>query len=634
MQSQSGLNVNKQKEVQPAPPPNARDRKHIPHKDMGMKGTPGKDNSLVKYRLKIQPQPPKFPFANQYFDMSVYLVDERDRLKVGSKVPLVLKAIYEDHTPVDDAGLLYVNPETQPVVETTGMATLQVKLTRPSMTYGNKAFRLHVTTSGPDAAMIEPAISSAMIVIRHRLVISQQPPDVWYKDEGGRDKCISLMCTLVDENNNLVKTREVPLRVTLLYDNGTMVRKQSILKMSPDTKVVIGSEGSCTLKMRIEEVSKNHQNQGFCIKVEPDTSASPLNHDISFDLSSAITVRSKRNKKRKSNAMDSAEELGHVAAGPHGHNIREQMQSLSHVPISESSDAALKGVFQWSVEVMETFRSLEWQVIGYEFKADGMADPNRPIYRCPGCWSYKDSLSLRNAQHLPTCSIANLLAKYEKQTLLHLRTLYAQLDEGDEVDDRDEDFKPDPHLLQQQHSFSLQNPMDSKSSQLLLSHDMQGVAGNMNPSLSMTMPTLTQTISVTHGGQTPMGSAGMMPADLLNAGEDRVHFILAKDTQYGFAAFDSHRNPVGFYRLMEEPLGLHLMPIHVFGQSPKELEQIKLLFEDELARKSALVKSLHDCLTLDRLKEEALLCYWSQGIMTDTTMTDTSMNMALEPLMS
>lgn len=58
-----------------------------------------------------------------------------------------------------------------------------------------------------------------------------------------------------------VKSRRVPLRLVLMYDNMHRVQNQEILKLSPDSKLVIDEHGKATLRVRIEEVSKNHQKQ-------------------------------------------------------------------------------------------------------------------------------------------------------------------------------------------------------------------------------------------------------------------------------------------------------------------------------------------------------------------------------------
>lgn len=58
-----------------------------------------------------------------------------------------------------------------------------------------------------------------------------------------------------------MKSRRVPLRLVLMYDNMHRVQNQEILKLSPDSKLVIDEHGKATLRVRIEEVSKNHQKQ-------------------------------------------------------------------------------------------------------------------------------------------------------------------------------------------------------------------------------------------------------------------------------------------------------------------------------------------------------------------------------------
>jgi hypothetical protein len=49
-------------------------------------------------------------------------------------------------------------------------------------------------------------------VIRHRLRIrpESQPPAVWYKDEGGRDKCIEVTVDLVDAEGRRVQGQVRP----------------------------------------------------------------------------------------------------------------------------------------------------------------------------------------------------------------------------------------------------------------------------------------------------------------------------------------------------------------------------------------------------------------------------------------
>lgn len=66
---------------------------------------------------------------------------------------------------------------------------------------------------------------------------------------------------LLGPSGGEVKSRRVPLRLVLMYDNMQRVQNQEILKLSPDSKLVIDEHGKATLRVRIEEVSKNHQKQ-------------------------------------------------------------------------------------------------------------------------------------------------------------------------------------------------------------------------------------------------------------------------------------------------------------------------------------------------------------------------------------
>lgn len=72
---------------------------------------------------------------------------------------------------------------------------------------------------------------------------------------------------LLGPSGDEVKSRRVPLRLVLMYDNMHRVQNQEILKLSPDSKLVIDEHGKATLRVRIEEVSKNHQKQARYIQL-------------------------------------------------------------------------------------------------------------------------------------------------------------------------------------------------------------------------------------------------------------------------------------------------------------------------------------------------------------------------------
>jgi hypothetical protein len=99
-----------------------------------------------------------------------------------------------------------------------------------------------------------------------RLVIANNSlPDVWFKDEGGRDKCIELNIALRDHNDDVIVERKVPLKVVLLYADGNVVLKQEILKISPDSKLHLGMKFANTSPTKMNMNMKMNMNIIFFI---------------------------------------------------------------------------------------------------------------------------------------------------------------------------------------------------------------------------------------------------------------------------------------------------------------------------------------------------------------------------------
>ena len=99
---------------------------------------------------------------------------------------------------------------------------------------------------------------------------------------------------MVDCNNNLIKNRHITLGVLLRYDDGSVVSNQTILKIIGD--VNIKETGKTFLRVRIEDVSRNHQKKKFQIYIFPDLNENPHGDDISPVETSSIEVRSKIKK--------------------------------------------------------------------------------------------------------------------------------------------------------------------------------------------------------------------------------------------------------------------------------------------------------------------------------------------------
>lgn len=136
-----------------------------------------------------------------------------------------------------------------------------------------------------------PSVTSLPIyVYRHQLTCNEAP-DVWLKDQHGKESWISLDIKLQDNNGNLIKNRQVNLVTTLLYSDGTEVPKQNLLKYSGNMS--IGKSGSTTIKFRILEVSRNHQKRKFKILISPKCDNDSTCSDICSVETTPIEVRSK-----------------------------------------------------------------------------------------------------------------------------------------------------------------------------------------------------------------------------------------------------------------------------------------------------------------------------------------------------
>lgn len=86
-------------------------------------------------------------------------------------------------------------------------------------------------------------------------------------------------------------------QVKLLYESEAEVSRQDVLRVADAMPEL--QHGAVTVRVRIEDVSKNHQNQRFRIAVLADSITSPADGDIAPATSNPVLVRSKRNKRNR-----------------------------------------------------------------------------------------------------------------------------------------------------------------------------------------------------------------------------------------------------------------------------------------------------------------------------------------------
>jgi len=241
--------------------------------------------------LTLREVPPK-PFSNIPFDIHIHLIDDNTgKLICGEDIPLEINLLLfnEDGASIKLNEYLVIDVP-HPVLPRSGSVIFKATITTTSMAHGNNKFVLEIVPI--NHPYIRAIKSDPMTVITYELVISKQPPTLWYKDQGGRDNFMEMSVKLVDHRNVNVTARRVPLKMSLFYENGIMVPKQDILKVEGEL-IILERKGDTTIRFRIEEVSRSHQRQKFFIRISPDTFINPRNHEISSVETIPIEVMSK-----------------------------------------------------------------------------------------------------------------------------------------------------------------------------------------------------------------------------------------------------------------------------------------------------------------------------------------------------
>ena len=184
--------------------------------------------------------------------------------------------------------------------ETTVMCKIQSpSLREDSITQYLISFSPRISNLSPLSPGVPFTTTRPIQIVNAKLSVDDKNwPYVWFKDEGGKDKCIEAKVSLLDRNGKIVKKRRVPLDITLVYDNelSTKVMKQEKLRLFAYQYSIDPKKGECTVRFRIDDVSKNHQGFDFRLHISPDASET---FDIAPTYTPKICVRSKRKKRKK-----------------------------------------------------------------------------------------------------------------------------------------------------------------------------------------------------------------------------------------------------------------------------------------------------------------------------------------------
>ena len=232
----------------------------------------------------------------------------------------------------------------------------RISIKEPSMRYENKSFAFEISVLGKLAAEVAPVRTEGLFVCL--FVVTDQSSVCLLRARcrpystktwaARTDSCVEFSVSLRDYKNDIVRTRKVPLKAILMYENGGMAPDQSILRVVGDARQlsIETSSGYTVLKLRINEVSRSHQKQNFVIRICPDTMAHPLMNDIAPDQTSPIDVMSKPRPSKEGGG--SSRGHGAASAGSGGHK-RSAVEYDAGDDEEDGSNKAARIVGEWTL---------------------------------------------------------------------------------------------------------------------------------------------------------------------------------------------------------------------------------------------------------------------------------------------
>ena len=457
-------------------------------------------------------------------------------------------------------------------------------------------------------------------------LVTENWPQVWYKDEGGRDKCMQVIVRLVDREGQPVLSRCFQIHLTLVYDNDTRspVLRQDILRLLGQRKNYIDPETGCAIVLfRIEDVSKNHQGLSFIIRVDTEASID----DVASAFSPPVSVRSKRNKRSREvtpiDANISPTALDVLAFSP------SRSHGTTDFPAIQN---ALKRVIEWSSAVIQGLYPLRWSVLGFTQLSDGSLDQSQPFH------------SMQN----PNDFISKIAFMYSSEVQQHLHLLQLHLDtiSGSPIG---RSLILNPHQLPITSSLSASsnfrplsplsyrlaaNQALNDSSKMLPSSIQQQVTPRSLPLLlhhSLPQQHLLQTNTLPvvtpmtiHHRKTPSQNVHHMDIDnQIEARQAEIRFILAKQfksirtgERLGFPAFNEANILLGFFVESNRKLGTAtFVPIEHFDEfGPNEIAQARSILDQAMDKYSQAVLDINSFHSLESMVDHALVYQWTKEL--------------------
>lgn len=597
-----------------------------------------------EYYLAISTQPPSHVFPDEPFEVAFSLESYRAS-PTGSPPPNINIGLRLDAAQSAGLSLTVIEEPRLSLSRKTGRTKCSIQC---SQTIGTNRVTGKLRLSGTG---VVGCSTQAIALVRAKLhvTVGSDWTDVWYKDEGGRDKCIETIVSAYDTQNNLLH-EAIELEIKLCYDaNGTpAVSNQQILKRlgATDRGIQIDpGNGQARIRFRVEDVSKNHQGQNFVLRVSAAKSSGSA---IGPVTTPPVNVRSKRNKRHRVAGRASLQDAPRVDSGA---SIPPSV-ARAYMSNDQVRDA-VQDVIRWSDEVVNGMYHIQWRVMGYASNSDGTVDYTRPYH---------------NMQN-PNPVVERLLALYNQSTRDNIRYLQqavvdspSSLSEPYGVGGRGTATMPHPGMMPPSTGVARASPEMMAPSTPRMGYNMPGPHAGMpihasdvypesasarqqppppyqQPSLppphphteyyahsptAKTLPFPTEQARL-DSSSLPTGSGGGGGDDTVTRldRETEVEYVLARQykslrtgERLGFPAYSIECEILGFYHdSSRNSAGIRqFIPASDEDFGPSEKLQAKKILTDAINTHSRAVHSVKECGSIASVLDRCLVYDFSKDI--------------------
>ncbi|ETV92657.1 hypothetical protein H310_13101 [Aphanomyces invadans] len=297
--------------------------------------------------------------------------------------------------------------------------------------------------------------------------IIDQPPRVWYRDQKGRRTVFCMTVGIVDQLERFMSADHITggyFTTTLLYENGVEVADKRIVELRKGA-FFDPHASTVTMEIRIADISKNHQNQKFRVRVHfvwPNVTVaaavSTAIHVLSKHVKKSLPLEMHLVKSHQTPSSGSSDDLMAVRTPPLNTPTPplSPVNSTSSQPMPPSrpptwtNDAAAPvkianqmSMSRWCTVAHRVLTQIEWSPY-----PNPNASPPTCSYKCLWCQAVEPDIA--TAKHAESCMLKYLLMMIATDDTESALPPPAPLPSASEMQQRlatTNVYKPVPHTL-------------------------------------------------------------------------------------------------------------------------------------------------------------------------------------------